>query len=323
MLRSFTIADHDLLHKLNKQSVILNNRVLLTRGHSALTRSAWLAPLSAFTGTHTCVSSFRGEQQFAFQYSHRPGAPQAYCIFVTPAVALESPAFAAALDATVAQLGEAGMHSLIAEVEEVQAGFSALRASGFSTYARQRVWKIGDSPKVDETQRWRHALERDQFALHLLRKNLVPGQVQQIESEGGAAETYVLRHQGEILAYAEVQRGPRGIWVEPFVHLDTQPFDNALRELVARLRPRPTRPVYVCLRSYQDWLQEALEDMGAQAGPRQVVMARRTSLTLPVEEGRRQLVRNRNAEPSTPIHAHNIQVRYETEWMKYDKTPNH
>jgi hypothetical protein len=63
------------------------------------------------------------------------------------------------------------------------------------------------------------------------------------------------------------------------------------------LRPRKTRPVYICLRSYQDWLQDALEDMGAQAGPRQVVMARRTSLTLPVEEGRRVLVTNRNAEP--------------------------
>jgi hypothetical protein len=313
VLRSFTIADHGLLHKLQKQSVILNNRILLTRGSGSLSRGALLAPLSVFTGTHTCVSRFSSNQQLVFQYHHVAGSPLAHCVFMTPASALESQAFAAVQDAVIKQLGEAGTHSLIAEVEEVHQAFQVLRNCGFSIYARQRVWKLTSAPEPDDSAkpRWRHALERDDFAIHLLRKSLVPGLVQQIEHESTTAEGYVLRHEGEILAYAEVQRGARGIWVEPFVHLDTQPFDEALRELVARLRPRKTRPVYICLRSYQDWLQDALEDMGAQAGPRQVVMARRTSLTLPVEEGRRLLVGNRNAEPSTPIHAHNIRVRYE------------
>jgi hypothetical protein len=281
--------------------------------------------LSVFTGTHTYVSRFSSNQQLVFQYNHVAGSPVAHCIFLTPASALESPAFAEMQDGVIKQLGEAGAHCLIAEVEEVHPAFQALRNCGFSIYARQRMWKITSAPEAEDEgkRRWRHALERDDFAIHLLRKNLVPGLVQQIENENTTAEGYVLRHEGEILAYAEVQRGARGIWVEPFVHLDTQPFDEALRELVARLRPRKTRPVYICLRSYQDWLQDALEDMGAQAGPRQVVMARRTSLTLPVEEGRRALVTNRNAEPSTPIHAHNIRVRYETEWMNYDQTTNH
>ncbi|MEX1247397.1 MAG: hypothetical protein WEA61_02845 [Anaerolineales bacterium] len=332
MLRAFTIADYGLLRKLDKQTIYLNNQFMLTRGTGAFSRGALFSPLSAFTGIYTFICDDRGSRPpIICQAFHLAGSPLGYCILLAPSTALESPALAEILEGVTKELASRGAYSLIAEVEEVHPAFKALRQNGFSIYARQRIWRATKAPAANESDSaWRPALERDQFAIHLLRKSLVPGQVQQIEIERHEPlDGYVLRRQGEIVAYAEVARGPHGIWVQPFVHLDAEPFDEALGQLVAGLRPRSNRPVYICLRSYQDWLQSPLEDLGAHAGPRQVVMARRTSLPLPVEEKRRVAVPNRSAEPTTPIHVPQPQARFAapqlhvSEWIGYDQTPNY
>jgi hypothetical protein len=326
VLRAFTIADYNLLRELSRQIIYLNNQFLLTRGSGASTRGAYLSAVSAFTGIHTFTCNPANNHQSVIAQVYFDGdSPLAHCLFLAPSTALESRAMPEILDGITKQIGLRGAHSLIAEVEEVHPAFKALRQSGFSIYARQRVWKLTSAPEpAEEKIGWRPVLERDQFGIHLLRKSLVPGQVQQIEIEHSQlSDGYVLRQDGEIVAYAEVQRGSHGIWVQPFVHLDAEPFERALAELIVRLRPRNSRPVYVCLRSYQDWLQSALEDLGAQAGPRQVVMARRTSVLLPVEESRRVPLPNRGVEPTTPMRAPQPQARYDTEWIHYDQTPNY
>ncbi|MEX2160640.1 MAG: hypothetical protein WD751_01895 [Anaerolineales bacterium] len=326
MLRQFTIADYGLLRKLDKQTIYLNNQFLLTRGTGASSRGALFSPLSAFTGLYTFISDDRRSRPPIFCQALFPaGSLLAFCVLLAPSTAVDSPELGEVLESATRELAARGAHGLIAEIEEVHPAFKALRQSGFSIYARQRVWKVTQAPRSgDGKSGWRPALDRDQFAIHLLRKSLVPGQVQQIEIERSAAlDGYVLRREAEILAYAEVVRGPHGTWVQPFVHLDAEPFDGALAELIAGLRPRSSRPVYLCLRSYQDWLQAPLENLGAQAGPRQVVMAKRTSLPLLVEEPRRVAVPSRNAEPTTPIHAPQPQAHYETERISNDQTPNY
>jgi len=303
VLRSFTLSDYGLLRKLTKKAVFLNNHFQLTQGIGASLRGALLSPLSAFTGIHTFTSMAQGNSHPVFaQVYHPSGSPLAYCLLLAPSTAVDSPALPELLDGLTKQIGARGAFSLVAEVEEVNPAFKVLRQNGFGIFARQQVWKLTKSPGPSGSVGWRPALERDLFGVHLLRKALVPGQVQQIEMETPEPlNGYVLRRDGEIVAYAEVRRGPRGVWLLPFVNLDAEPFDKAVAELVAELRPRPGRPVYVCLRSYQDWLQSALEDLGAAAGPRQVVMARRTSLAVLAEEGRRVPVPARRAEPTTSM----------------------
>ena len=116
-----------------------------------------------------------------------------------------------------------------------------------------------------------------------------------------------------MLAYCEVARGPHGLWVQPFVHLDADPFEVAFAELVSKLRPRPSRPVFVCLRSYQDWLEGSLRRIGAQPGAYQASLARRTVKPLKVENKQRLPVANRSAEPTMPIHAPIVAQRHEPE----------
>jgi hypothetical protein len=57
-----------------------------------------------------------------------------------------------------------------------------------------------------------------------------------------------------------------------------------LSALVRGLPSRGTRPVYLCVRSYQIWLEPVLEELGALAGPYQVVMVKHLAHMLKDEQ---------------------------------------
>jgi len=325
-LRTFTITDLGLLNAYKKQALFLHNQLVLTQGPGAVTRTAWLSPLASFTGTFTYVSSVNGDRGALMgQAHHRLGSPVAHCTFLAPRELLDSHAVPELLERLLARVGERGAQSLLAEVEESEPAYAALRQAGFSSYARQRVWQITKSPLAKaNTSSWRPVFARDKLAVQLLRNSLLPGQVQQIEIEDSEKlEGYVHYREGELQAYIEVKRGPCGIWLQPFVHLDAEPIDQMLSDLVAKLQPRASRPLYVSLRSYQDWLEGALQELSAQPGPRLAAMARRTTVSLKVEEARRAPVTKRSTEPSAPIHALAPAQRHEPEWIIYDQTPNY
>ncbi len=325
-MRTFTITDLGLLNAYKKQALFLHNQLVLTQGPGAVARAAWLSPLASFTGTFTYLSSANGDRGALIgQARHRIGSPVAHCTFLAPRELLDAPALPELLERLLARVGERGAQSLLAEVDENGPAFAALRQAGFSIYARQRVWQITKPPRAKaSTSSWRPVFARDELAVHLLRNSLLPGQVQQIEIEDSAKlEGYVYYREGELQAFVEVKRGPRGIWLQSFVHLDAEPIHQMLADLVTKLRPRPSRPLYVSLRSYQDWLESALQDLGAQPGPRQAAVARRTAVPLKVEEARRAPVTKRSTEPSSPIHALAPAQRHEPEWIIYDQTPNY
>ena len=124
--------------------------------------------------------------------------------------------------------------------------------------------------------------------------NVIPGLIRQVEpfpAEGLRGLVY--REREELLAYVELKYGLRGIWVQPFVHPDAEEVAGWLIDLL-QLPHRFSRPVYLCIRSYQSWLEPALEELGAEAGPRQAVMVKHLAIpqkvaqtfALPALEGR-------------------------------------
>jgi hypothetical protein len=282
--------------------------------------------LAGFNGTFTFVCFGANDGQALIgQVGHKAQATVAHCTFLAPRSALDSPLLAELLEGLLMRVGARGAQALLADIEEGSQAFSALRQAGFSSYARQRVWQISNAPRsATNPASWRAAVERDELTVHLLRNSLMSGQVQQIEGDNfGKLDGYVYYRGNELQAYAEVKRGPSGIWLQPFFHLDADPVDQMLADLIAKLRPRPSRPLYVSLRSYQDWLEAPLQDLGARPGPYQAAMVRRTVLPLKVEDARRVPVPNRRTEPTTPIHALIPNRRVEPEWMTYDQTPNY
>ncbi len=84
----------------------------------------------------------------------------------------------------------------------------------------------------------------------------------------------VYRQGDDLLAYVEVEYGPRGVWVQPFIHPDAEQVADHLAELFQSLQNRYARPLYACVRSYQSWLEPAVEKLGAQSSARQAVMVR-------------------------------------------------
>lgn len=326
MLRDFTIADLSSLNSVRQQALFLQNQIVLTQGSGVMLRGAVLSPLASFTGVFTMVCENReGGQALVGQVQHPAGSMLAYCTFLAPHTALNSAAVSELIESLLKKVGARGAQGLLAELDEHNAGFEALRQAGFSIYARQRIWKLDKKSQPSSAESaWRPVFDRDEFAIQLLRGNLLPGQVQQAEAmESSKLDGYVYYRNGQLLAYVEVRRGPRGIWLQPFVHLDAEPFNEIFLDLLNRLHPRSSRPLYVSVRSYQDWLEKTLEELGAQPGPRQVAMARRTVVPLKVEKAQRAVPTAQRIEPTTPIHAPVPTRRHEPEWMTYDQTPNY
>jgi hypothetical protein len=104
----------------------------------------------------------------------------------------------------------------------------------------------------------------------------VPTLVQQIEPVPWEdLSGYAYYFHGDLRAFVHVVYGPRGKWVQPFIHPEMESVGEKMQQLVYDLRPSKKRPVYVCLRSYQAWLARIFEGLQAHMGPSQAVMVRR------------------------------------------------
>ena len=265
------------LHRFRHQSVYLDSSLVLTRG-TMLMPGALLSPLAPATGVFTAVSSGENHQDpIVFgQVIHLQGWQFARLTFLTPDDALSSMTVAPLLEYLIALCGQRGALRMIAEVDEQTLAFEALHAVNFVIYARQRIWKFADKlPGMPGSGVWKTAVSRDVIEIRSLCNNLVPGLVQQMEPYSAQQpHGLVYYQQGILLAYAELKYGHRGVWVQLFIHPEAEAVSERLVELFWMISSRPTRPVYLCVRSYQSWLEPILESLGGQAGPRQAVMAR-------------------------------------------------
>jgi hypothetical protein len=207
--------------------------------------------------------------------------PFARLTFLTPEPALESVDVVGLLEALITYSGDRGAFRLLAEVDEKTHAFESLRRSGFAIYTHQRIWKITNSEPENGKKEpvdtlWRGAHSKDAVAVRSLYANLVPGLVQQVEtlSNEQTPSGLVFFQDGELLAFVGLTYGNRGILVQPFIHPDAEDITGQLISLIRSLPNRRSRPVYICIRSYQSWLEPGLEELDARPGPRQAVLVK-------------------------------------------------
>jgi hypothetical protein len=275
-VRAFDWRDLPALLRYRNQSVYLDSALVLTRG-PMLVSGALLSYLAPAIGIMTIVSNgTKTDPSIIGQIMYNAGSQYAHLTFLTPVEGLESIALPALLDYLASTAGELGTFRLLADVDEHSPAFDVLRKSGFAVYTRQRIWQeTRQSEDGDQLTGWRSATNQDLIAIRSLYNNLVPGLVQQVEPY--TAQTphgLVYYHEEDLLAYVELKYGHRGIWVQPFVHPDAEDVVDCFLNLVQNLPNRRSRPIYLCIRSYQAWLEQFFEDLGAEAGPRQAVMVK-------------------------------------------------
>ena len=281
IVRSLDVLDLPLLSRYRRDILYLDTARLLTRGNP-LGAVGLLAYLDPRHHVYTAVVSDNGNSLMGQVVLHEEET-SARMTFLAPAgdiAGLTQPL----VDHLVTQVGEWGAFHLLAEVDEDSPSFRLLRQAGFAMYAWQRIWKLPLQGQAGKKETWRPAAETDWPAVQSLYGQIIPAMLHPLESLPKRIMGLVCRPEGTLQAYVAVNSGRKGIWIQPIVPPESDCISEQLVDLAQAMSGGNARPIYVCVRSYQAWLESVLEDLGAEAGPRQAVMVRRLAKVQRVEE---------------------------------------
>jgi hypothetical protein len=307
IIRTFDWRDFALLQRVRNRGISFYSQLAFTRGPHAI-QNTLLEMLTRSRSTHTFVARPEENQnpEALGQVHIREDYPQAHLAYVTPEEALDTPAGLQLLEAVARAAGQRGCQTLVAEVDETSTGFECLRKAGFGVYARQRIWRL-DQPFVGDfepqAQVWRPELRNDRNAIRGLYLNIVPALVQQVEPPPERdSRGLVYWSSGEVLGYLDIQRGPHGIWIQPYFHPAAQLSEDLLAGFIQGLSPNKIKPIYVCVRSYQGGVGGSLDRLGFTPCSDQAVMVKRLAhlVTDPIH-AKLPAIEGTQPEPTAPF----------------------
>ncbi len=277
LARAFEWRDLSYLHAFRAQTLFLDSALVLTRGPLQVL-GTMLSAVFPSAGLFTAVAQDERHPRARLigQLARLKGLPAARLTFLSPERFAREAYFIPLLTLLARQAAAGNALRLLAEVESDHAALSLLRKGGFLPYGKQRIWRFSpDSIAVAEKDAlWRIANRQDAFAVQQLYARLAPPAVQGVLSRLPDAETgLVYARDGEVLGYASLQYGLRGVFVRPLLQpdLDTAVFRSMLGTL-ASLSFLRSRPLYLAVTAEQGWLETSLEDLGAQPGSEQTLL---------------------------------------------------
>jgi len=298
-VRPLDLLDLITLYNYRNQVLPLDNARALTHGDmlGLVSLFSYLNPRREIS---TGISS--NEDSIVMgQVTHSDGSSHANLAFLAPEESSQQ-AQNALLDFLSAQAGAWGCLSVLAEVNENSPVFKVLRQSGFSMYAWQRIWKLKEGSGFVPGVLWKETTDGDKVAIQNLYNLIIPAMLQPMETPPRHATGLVCHQEGVIQAFMSIQYGLAGIWVQPLIHPDATCSLEWMSSMLTSIPNRRSRPVYVCVRSYQAWLENMLEDLGASAGERQAVMVRHLAVLKYAEEPLpAKQAETAWAKPATPV----------------------
>ncbi|OGO66007.1 MAG: hypothetical protein A2030_04620 [Chloroflexi bacterium RBG_19FT_COMBO_50_10] len=305
-IRPFGWRDLPLLLSYRDRGLFLDSTRVLIHGSALIPMGSLLTFLGPTIRNYTyrCENSLPSGLPLIGQVTYAMGASYARLSFLAPENAIERSDLSALSEYMAAQMGRQGAFHILADVDESSPVYHLLRLAGFAIYARQRIWRLDGQPiGEEEAVSWGACKPSDVIGTRSLYCNVVPGLVQQVEPlPKKNLKGFVHYQNGDIRAYIELKYGRNGIWVQPYVHPDAENFDRQLVYLLRNLPGRGDRPLYICVRSYQSWLETAIDALGAQPGSEQAVMVRHLTIALRVKQSYPLPAMNgTHAEPTAPI----------------------
>jgi hypothetical protein len=269
-IRPLAILDLPYLYSFRDQAVGLDTARTLTRGNplGAVGLFAYVNPVRHI---HSAIINGEGEPIMG-GIIHSRNEPFAKLLYIAPSSQLGHPDLPELIESLAVQAGSWGAFHVLAEVDERSDAFIALRRAGFSVYAWQRMWNASDVTEMGRAVKWARVKSVHMPAVQSLYHQIVPPLLQPIEPQPKTALGW-LCNEG-VRCYVSATQGVYGIVLSPLIHPEATEVSQKLASLISNLPERRNRPVYVCVRSYQAWLEPVLADLGAQGGDRQAVMVK-------------------------------------------------
>ena len=269
-IRSLDILDIPLIARYRNDALTLDSTRVLTRGNP-LGAASLLAYVNPTRHMYAAVAN-GNESSLVGGVIHSRGDTYAKLLYLAPASRLNYAVLPELVEHLITQVGEWGAFHVIAEIDETSNAFPALRQAGFSVYAWQRMWDISELNSSIELKNWARARSVNQPALQSLYHQIVPQLMHPVEPLSRNARGLIC--DGEVKCYVSLASGAQGIVISPLIHPEATGVEAKLASLLNCIPNRRGRPVYLCVRSYQAWLEPALEDLGAKSAPRQAVMVK-------------------------------------------------
>ncbi len=278
--RAVTLVDIPLVRRLSESGgMVLDSELFYTDATGAQS-SGLITLLLPYRGVYTMVTRTEN-QQVAGQFRLRQDDAYAQITYVAPAPqeGEDDTAWLHVLDAMAAEAGKRGAHLLTAEVEESAPLFKTMRIASYAIYARQEIWcrapeeTVDYEPKNDITLE--HTTEEDMSGIHLLFGNIVPKLVQPITELPDEGEGFVYRSDDRVEGYIGVVDGKMGVYLTPHLHPDIfSKAPDVIAAAIAKIDRAGKVPVFIRVRRYQDWLDDALAELGFTICAWQAVMVK-------------------------------------------------
>lgn len=282
--RPLDLLDLPTVYRYRRSVLPLDSTHALTRGNPLGTKGL-LAYLDPTRHIYTAVDSNGDETPLIGSVTQASSETFARLTFLAPQNKLSTASLVTLLEHLSEQAGKWGVSHILAEVDEVSPAFQPLRRAGFAVYAWQRIWNLSNlSKQTNESSLWQKPRRLDLPALQGLYHHIIPASIQPVESYPQQTKGMIYYSGEEPTAYAYIASGPLGHLARPLIHPDAVQVAEKLANLVGSLTYNAARPVYLCVRSYQAWLEPVLEEMGASVGPRQAVMVKHLMRTIPEEQ---------------------------------------
>jgi len=273
-IRSLDLLDLPILARYRNDVLTLDSTRALTRGHP-LGAMGLLAYINPARHLYAAVHNGEGSSDVSLLGGiiHTRGETFAKLLYLAPSFKLSDPNLPALIEHLAAQAGEWQAFHVIAEVEETSEVFATLRKAGFSVYAWQRVWDVSHIQKTEASLNvgWKRVQSVHLPAVQRLHYQIVPQLLHPVDPAPNRPNGFIYT---DGHCYASVNYGMYGVVLTPLMLPDEGKVDDKIASLVSSLPDRRGRSVYLTVRSYQAWLESALEDLGAKASPRQAVMVK-------------------------------------------------
>ena len=270
-VRPLALLDLPYLHGFRDEAVGLDAARTLTRGNplGAVGLLSYVNPTR-----HIYSAIANGEKESVLGgVIHASSETFAKLYYLAPSSQLDHPYLPDLIENLAEHAGTWGAFHVIAEVQETDDAFVALRKAGFSVYAWQRMWDV--SKIVDDagsTSNWMRVRSVHLPVVQNLYHQIVPPLLHPVEPQPKAAVGWLCNEGAK--CYVSMSQGMYGVVLTPLIHPEATNVSEKISTLINGLPDRRNRPVYICVRSYQAWIEPVLADLGAKAAERQAVMVK-------------------------------------------------